>query len=659
MFSDLGMQNKLPDLVVVIAIIIIATVLSLYIAGAGAPFTFDDDPTLRGNQLAQLDPATFDHWRVASLSSDSGSLHRPVSMLSFYINFALSGGYTPFSLKGVNAGIHCAIGILLYFLCYKILNFLSGLSTRATTNNEVGASLAASIAAGFWLLHPLHVSTVLYSVQRMAQLSTLFVVIGLLVFVHFRERWSRQGASAAEVAAGVLWVMLATWFAVFSKENGVLLLWLIPVVEVSVFRGQWAGKYNRLVDGLGWAAFAAPLLVIAAIFIFAPDMFFQGYSARNFTMEERVLTQLRLLWRYAGWIAWPNVFDMGFQHDDIPLSRGLLQPFTTIIAFFAWLMAITAAIAFRSRYPLFSFAVLFFLVGHSLESGFLALEMVFEHRNYLPSIGVCLALGALFSHCLCLCKDNQRRSVISFFTMVLFTLLAMRIHTWSDDFRLAQSDVARHPGSVRSQYFYANALVRRYTNRQLIGLSEEQAKEALALGRHHFELMHLLDRNDIAALTMLFYMDNRFFPELADTTDWMSPLVQAFEGRVLKSSDRNSLAVLAECLAEAECAGSEQDAKRIISVLQSNASGGLDVAIFKYHYLQGSGADPAVVAGALQDLIDLRPGAYQFYPLLLSELDVMSDSQGLLSTLLRWIEVDPGRRYLPLRKALFSSSSHP
>ena len=99
----------------------------------------------------------------------------------------------------------------------------------------------ALLTSALWLLHPLHVSTVLYAVQRMAQLSTLFTLAGLYVFARYRSRWAVAGASPGDVLACLLWLFLFTLLAAFSKENGVLLPWLVVVCEMFVYRGQWAG----------------------------------------------------------------------------------------------------------------------------------------------------------------------------------------------------------------------------------------------------------------------------------------------------------------------------------------------------------------------------------------------------------------------------------
>ena len=627
----------------------------VYALGSGAPFTFDDEATLRGNFLAQYPPAELDHWRVASQSSSSGSLRRPVSMFTFYVNFAVSGEYSPRALKSINAAIHCIIAVLLYALFRRILAVASGCEAGVV---DAASSRVSLLAAGIWLLHPLHVSTVLYSVQRMAQLSTLFVVLGLLVYITLRERWSRRGASGAEVLAGLLWFALVALLATFSKENGILLLWLTPLAEVTLFRGRWAGATVPWLKVLGWSSLVAPLFVIAAIFLLDPHTFSKGYLVRNFTMEERVLTQLRLLWRYAGWILWPNVFDMGFQHDDIPLSSGLLHPSITIIALLGWCAVLLLALVLRKREPVITLALLFFLIGHSLESGFLALEMAFEHRNYLPSIGLCLLLGVYISRATEKVSKQKATAIFCFLGLTLFSLLAARVYTWSDDLRLAQTNLARHPDSARSNYYYAHTLLRRYGQKDDLGFSEEQAKDYLLRGRHYYELMHQKDSQDIAALSMLYYLDSAYFPSLSEFANWLDPLVEAFEGRTLKNSDRNALVVLAECMGDGTCRSQRADVRRVQDALTRHYPGSVDPALFSYHYLVAAGGPADEKIAALKDIISRWPAAFNYYILLLAELNKVQSTAESYDLLTNWISLDFDRRYLPVLKSLFSKDTH-
>ena len=114
---------------------------------------FDDKPALTANELVQIDGTVFDEWRTAAFSSNSGLLRRPISMLSFAANHAVSGDFSPLGVKAVNLVIHLGIGSLLYFL---FLAILAGLQLETGVNIR---RLLALTAAGISLLHPLNVST--------------------------------------------------------------------------------------------------------------------------------------------------------------------------------------------------------------------------------------------------------------------------------------------------------------------------------------------------------------------------------------------------------------------------------------------------------------------------------------------------------------------
>ncbi|RLA40333.1 MAG: hypothetical protein DRR06_17595, partial [Gammaproteobacteria bacterium] len=304
-----------------------------YSLGLTAPLFFDDVPNLTANHFLQIDGKDFDDWRVAVLSSDSGLLHRPVAMFTFAVNFVAARDFSPASLKVVNLVIHLLIAVFIYFFCRAVLR------TPALKDLRLGAHqcrVVAIIAASIWLLHPLHVSTVLYAIQRMAQLSTLFIIAGLLLFVRYRLRWAESGASIGELVAAGLWLVLLGALAVLSKENGALLPWLVAVVEVTLFRGIWCGSPSRRLVWLGWGFLALPIVLITVVFLVSPETISGRFAGREFSLEERLLTQGRVLWRYLGWILLPNIIDMGFFHDDIPLSRDLWTLYTTALSLLAW-----------------------------------------------------------------------------------------------------------------------------------------------------------------------------------------------------------------------------------------------------------------------------------------------------------------------------------
>ena len=172
---------------------------ALYWSGLSGALMFDSKQVLAANSALQLDPTEFIQWRNAVFSSKSGPSGRPLSMLSFAINTAGAGAVSPFSFKLTNLLIHCLTAVLAGVLLRRLLG--SALSIGVSQRR---ADWVALTAAALWLLHPLHVSSVLYTVQRMEQLSALFTLVGLCVYVHYRPRWLQRRASALELSNCVL-----------------------------------------------------------------------------------------------------------------------------------------------------------------------------------------------------------------------------------------------------------------------------------------------------------------------------------------------------------------------------------------------------------------------------------------------------------------------
>lgn len=620
----------------------------IYWPGLTGPLLFDDKPALTSNDLVQIDGSVFDEWRTAAVSSNSGMLRRPVSMLSFAANYVASGNFSPTGVKAVNLAIHCVIAVLLYFFFRAVID-----SLRLASDAGISRLLALT-AAGIWLLHPLSVSTVLYAVQRMAQLSALFVVAGLLVFMYYRQRWAATGASVGEVLAAGLWLMLLAILAVLSKESGALLPWLVIVLEVCIFRGAWAGLPSPWLRRASWVLLVLPIALVLLILLLSPDSLIGGYVGREFTLEDRLLTQSRVLWRYLGWIVLPNINDMGFQHDDIPLSTSLFSPVTTALALGGWLLFTAAAFALRRCYPLLLLALLFFLVGQSMESTVIPLEMVYEHRNYLPSTLVCLAMAVVL---VVPAMRSTRLSVwypISGAVAILCLLLFVRVTAWSDELTLSRTNLAQHPESSRSNYFYANALLRHYRRADEPGLDERERSEALLLSRHYFERMYQTNNRDVAALVMLFYLDTAYFTQLRDQVDWLGKLDELLATRTLQPSDWNALDMLFELLAEGSDVASEARVLDLLDRLAQRYPRSANVLRYRYEYLASMNAEPAQLLLLLRQAQVLAPMASWIYASLLREQAREQDIAAMYESARDWLRNDPRRYRINQIKVLFS-----
>lgn len=392
----------------------------LYWEGLHSIFILDDEPNLQS--LKQItDENTWVGIGKFITEGITSRLGRPLSLLTF----ALQYHHWPtevWSFKYVNLMIHLINACLIFWLILllgRLLDFQRPL-------------LIALLTMTLWLVHPFHVSTVLYVVQRMTELSALFTLVGLLAYLQGRHYFT-QGL----VLKGFVWVSLGVSvggiLATLSKETGVLLVFYISVLEITLFHSLPSPPYWRIWKTL---FIYGPITLLSAYFIIHFNDLLNDYQIREFTMGERLLTEARILCDYLAKILLlrPDAFSL-FQ-DDYPISRSLFSPITTFISLIFLVSLLVMSLILRRSFPLFAFAVLWFFAGHLLESSFIGLIPYFEHRNYLPMLGVLFALVygtlALFQQ---MSTPSLRTLAMTFSGLVfsLFPLLtSLQTNLWAN-----------------------------------------------------------------------------------------------------------------------------------------------------------------------------------------------------------------------------------
>lgn len=405
-----------------------------YWPGLAGPFLLDDFGSVLMLALHQSSGAD---WLEVLRNAPPPIRGRWLANVTTLVSHAMGGGTLPaqaFAFKAGNLAVHLACGAGVFLLARRVLR-LSG---------EPRAGVLAAAAAMLFLLHPLLLSTVLYPVQRMAQLSTLFLLLAVYTYVRWREdieSLSRQG-SLLRVALCMGCALLAFG----AKENGVLAPLLFGAAELSLFR--WPAKATRarahLEPGVGLLIVVPLMLGLVALVLRWPRMM-GGYARRDYTLPERVLTQVHALWDYLGQIAWPRIGSMGLFHDDFPLQTQFDLPTALLAAGLAALLA--GAIALRRRVPAVAFGVLWFFAAHALESTIISLELVFEHRNYLALFGPALVAAWALG------RVRQPRIAIALAVLVAAGLSAQtwrRAQDWRTYDSWTASEAAHHPASLRA-----------------------------------------------------------------------------------------------------------------------------------------------------------------------------------------------------------------
>ena len=444
-----------------IALFLIIAVTIVYLPGVAGPFLFDDVYNIVTNYYVHINSLDWNSLWRAAYSTDTGPFKRPVAMLSFALNSYAAGGVdNPLPFKTVNIAIHAINSLLVYRLSYLILQCLPALPTANRGLKSVDylpLHLASGAIALFWAIHPIQLTSVLYVVQRMASLATMFMLLGLIGYLAGRLRLDagKQLGLPLMVSALVVGGVLAS----LSKEIGILLPLYTLLIEAILFRtsvpwSYWQNlstSHRRFVTGM--LAILGIMLLIGVV-----DYATHGYANRPFTIMQRTLTGPRILWLYLSLIVAPGLDRFGLNHDDIPMSFSLIDPWTTLPSLLGVIALIAAGLIYRKRYPLMALGVLWFFVGHALESTIFALEIAHEHRNYLPSLGI-VWIGAHFF--LTVCMHPSRRRL--WFALPLFAILiggicTLRSTQWADLYSLANFEVLHHPNSARAYAFLGQAL---------------------------------------------------------------------------------------------------------------------------------------------------------------------------------------------------------
>lgn len=422
-----------PSLILVALIVVTALA---YWPGLSGGFLFDDYPNILQEQKVHATELTLDTIRQAA-TAYGGPLGRPVATVSFAVDHAL-WGKNPWGYKLSSLVVHLLNAALVFLLVRRLLP-LAG-------SGAIPGIGAAFVVALLWAIHPLQVSTVLYVVQRMETLSLSFVLMALLCYLSGRQR-QISGVRAWPWLLACLPLLV---LGLLSKESAALLPAFTLSMELTVL--GFGAASARVARGWRWLYGAG---VLAAVLLFLLVMLPhyslpEVYAMRDFSLAERLLTQLRVLPMYLAWIIIPQPASYLFYYDSFVFSQGLLQPVTTLLG--GLLLVSMSGLAFwlRRSAPLFSLGILWFLASHLITSSVIPLELVFEHRNYFAILGVLLAATDVVRRMPMSDVSYFRPATLAILVAGVMALTLIRSAGWGNPVQLALELAEKNPTSARA-----------------------------------------------------------------------------------------------------------------------------------------------------------------------------------------------------------------
>jgi protein O-mannosyl-transferase len=536
----------------------VAVTTAIYWLGLSGSFAFDDTVFLIANHAIQVSSLNLSDWVAAAFSFPAGSHQgRWLGMLSFATNHYFTG-MDPFAFKLTNLIIHLVNGMLLFLALNQLFRFYL-IVPRGSSHPAFRPALAAAALAALWLVLPINLTGVLYISQRLESLSNTFVFLGLWWYLRARlALWENRKGPAS------LWLalLISTGLGVLTKESAILLPLYTACTEYALTGGRdRKGHWSRPIIALYGTLLVIPLiagLIWLTGWIGGP----QSYG-RAFDIPQRLMTESRVLIEYIVWILAPNLDSLTLFHDDIQISRGLLDPPTTILAFTTILGLIAVAFWQQSRRPLLSLGILWYFGGHLLTATVIPLMLVFEHRNYFPSVGILLAISSVAV----LEGPRLRTRTVATGFILLFLFYSfttcLRALEWSSPLTLTASDASKRPESSAAQYEYALVLLRS----TLDGDPEPMRRKAFSI----LEKMAANPKADAVHNQLLIVASADRGMPIRD--EWWESMIAKLAARPVSSVDVSAMSALVRCFDDKICPRDIEHLHRAFAAATSHPGG--------------------------------------------------------------------------------------
>jgi tetratricopeptide (TPR) repeat protein len=447
-------QNNSPHALSrpVVAVLVLSTVAGLaYWNSFGVPFVFDDLASIGMNSDVQLGTSLI-RWFTLS---------RPLLEATFAVNYAINGDNV-WGYHLINFVLHLLNGILVYFLGRHIFS--------KVFERKHFDYVAALLAAAFFLVHPVKTESVTYISSRSELLSTFFYTLAVLLFA--RRSPGRIDFGFSLIVAFFFGLGMASKETVISLPAALLLYDFIFFSggEIRPVLSRWR-FYLTFV--LGGVAVAAYLLVHLGHSV-------GSRAPGNLSVHDYFLTELRVIVRYVQITFLPAGLNLAY---DVRPSVALLEP--AVIASGIILLGIAAfGWWLRKRSPVAAFSIFWFFITLAPTSSVIpVLDAIFDHRLYLPLVGVCLSFPLLLILLENVARSKLRLSISAAQcgAVVLGLLLVttvMRNEVWANEITLWSDVIAKSPAKARGYTGLAQVYYSRGQYEKAIEISRQGIRNA-------------------------------------------------------------------------------------------------------------------------------------------------------------------------------------
>jgi protein O-mannosyl-transferase len=435
----------------------------LYVRATDYPMVFDDITYLQQNPLF-VDPQSYSfpfHYqeflnRPMQIGLDPelamNFALRPVAYATLHLNYLLDD-FNPRWYRLFNVAIHAANACLVYSILLTLIK-VSGNSLSQASRTRI-----ALLAATLFAAHPLAIESVTYIVQRFTSLGAFFFLLTLLLQIH---AWGEPDRHIRRWLKGsALGVLL---LGMFTKECTITAPVMLVIIDIFVCRTNWRHAISRNRALLA----CLPLIPLHVLLIswvqnssaldLSHALNMTNQQAAPYAHGDYILTQVTVLVHYLRLILWPSDLTLD---PEWPLHQSIFaMPVIFSGLILLTLLGFAGRILWRSRadlrWTLTGVFTLWFFITIIPSSGLVPLpDLVAEHRSYLPSLGIIIALSCLLDQAFTRFADLPRLRLLApaFTAMAALILGALTLQQntlWGSEISLWEDVTVKSPGRARA-----------------------------------------------------------------------------------------------------------------------------------------------------------------------------------------------------------------
>ena len=423
-------------------ILIVSAVLLTYGFTLDVPFYLDDFSSIQENPiiyewngtLAQL-------WYYA-----------PLRIIG-YLSFALNYHFHHFEVSGYHV-----VNIIIHILAgFAVFGLILGLIRTPTLQNKLTSEAKTwlpIVVALIFVLHPLQIQAVTYIVQRLASLAALFYLASLACYLQARLATSWKNMSVWALAS----IMLAL-LAFLTKQNTATLPLAVLLIEVIFFPGRllrWG-----VIAGVIFIALGSIWFTAAYVFNYDPfslqAMLTLTQETKSISRDSYLATQFSVIWHYVRLFFIPTSLHIDYAY---PITESFLEK-SALIGLAGHIALLGIAIYVIKSFPLVTFGILFYYLAHAVESSVIPIrDVIFEHRTYLPNVGlITLCAWLLITYLPRWLDQTTMRVVIVVLLIGMSVATWQRNEVWRDPIALWSDNVEKSPEKKRGWIILGKHLI--------------------------------------------------------------------------------------------------------------------------------------------------------------------------------------------------------